>query len=543
MQWLAGTLRDSPEIAVFLTLGLGALVGGARLGRYSVGTASGALLVGLALGQLEIPVDASTKALLFLLFLFANGYAVGPQFVSGLQRSGVRPLTLAAFQAAVGLAVCVAFARLLGLDPGLAGGLLSGSLTQSPAIGTAVEAIGGLPLDQAERERLVGHVAVAHALTYVFGSFGAIWFLSRAAPRLLGIDLAGSARALEKSLGVEAERPGIMSAYRPFAVRGYRVENPAAAGRTVGELEAAFEGRRLFVLRLRRGAEIAEVTRETRIERGDVVALGGRLEWVVQAGPTLGPEAADPGLLDFALAAATVVVSHAAAGRSLAELAAMRETRAVAIRRITRLGEDVPILPGTTLETGDLVELAGPEPDVERVGAMLGRALQPTMATDLAVVGIAIAIGGAIGPVAALAAGVAVGHAAARRSGFGRIPPAALELMRNLGLAGFVGMTGIQAGPHFVAAFREAGAPLLFAGAACTLAPLACGVLFARHVLKMNPVLALGACAGAQTATPALAAVQEASGSRIAVLGYGVPYAVGQILLTLWGSAIIALSA
>jgi putative transport protein len=115
--------------------------------------------------------------------------------------------------------------------------------------------------------------------------------------------------------------------------------------------------------------------------------------------------------------------------------------------------------------------------------------------------------------------------------------------MRNLGLAGFVGMTGIQAGPHFVAAFREAGAPLLFAGAACTLAPLACGVLFARHVLKMNPVLALGACAGAQTATPALAAVQEASGSRIAVLGYGVPYAVGQILLTLWGSAIIALSA
>jgi putative transport protein len=542
MHWLAGTLRDAPELAVFLALGLGALIGAVRLGRFSLGTASGALLAGLLLGQLEIRVDAATKAVLFLLFLFANGYAVGPQFVRGLRRSGAAPLALAAFQAAVGLAVCVAAAKLLGLDPGFAAGLLSGSLTQSPAIGTAADAIGALPLAEAERERLVGHIAVAHALTYVFGAFGAIWFLSRTAPRLLEVDLAAESRALEKSLGVEAERPGVVSAYRPFAVRAYRVRGQAA-GRTVGELERAFEGRRVFVLRLRRGAQMVEVGDETRVETDDVVALGGRLASVVAAAPAIGVEATDPELLDFPLTAASAVVSPALAGRSLGELASMRETRAVGVRRITRLGEAIPILPGTTLESGDVAELVGPEPDVARVAALLGRSAPHGLGADLAVLGVAIAAGGALGAVGALAAGIAVGHLAARRPGFGHLPPAAVDLLRNLGLAAFVGMTGIQAGPHFVAAFREAGVPLLLAGTACTLAPLAGGVLFARHVLKMNPVLALGACAGAQTATPALAAVQEASASRIAVLGYSVPYAVGQVLLTLWGGVMVALTA
>jgi putative transport protein len=543
MEWLAGMLRASPELAVFMVLGSGALIGSAKIGSFSLGTTTGALLAGLALGQLDVPVHSSTQAVLFLLFLFANGYAVGPQFVRALGRDGLKPLILAAVQALIGLASCLAFARLLGLDAGLSAGLLSGALTQSPAIGTATEAIGSLSLPQAERERLIGHVAAAHALTYVFGMLGAIWFLSRAAPRLLGIDPAAEARTLEKRLGLEREEAGLLSAYRPFAVRAYRVEN-AAAGRAVRELEAALGNRRVFVLRLRRDAELVAVGEDTRIEQGDVIALGGRQQWVVEAGPAIGPEVHDSALLDFPLAAATVVMSSRRfAGRALGELAAQRETRAVGLRRITRLGEEIPIFPGTTLEAGDVLELVGAAPEVERVAAMLGRIVRPTLGSDLAVLGIAIFLGAALGAVGALLAGVAAGHLAARRPGFGYIPPGAVEVMRTLGLAAFVGMTGLQAGPHFVAAFLDVGAMLLLAGVVCTLLPLACGVLLARHVLKMNPVLALGACAGAQTATPALAAVQEVAASRIPVLGYPAPYALGQILLTYWGSVIVRLSA
>lgn len=559
MGWFADTLRHYPELAVFLTLGFGALIGNAKLGSFSLGTVTGALFVGIAIGQLDIPVHSTTKAVLFLLFLFANGYAVGPQFVRGLQRDGVKPVVLTAFQAIVGLVVCVLFAKLLRLDPGLAAGLLSGALTQSPAMGTAAEAINALPLTETERARFVGHVAVGDGLTYVLGTTGAIWFLSRIAPKLLRIDLAAEARALENSLGMRSERLGILSAYRPFAIRAYRVENAAMENQLVGDLEAALEGKRVFVLRLRRGEEIVTVAETTRVQRGDIIAIGGRREWVLEVGPRIGSETVDAELLDFPVAAATVLVARKeVVGRTLGELVAMRELRAVGARRMTRLGEDIPILPGTKLESGDVIEIVGAEPDVERVAALLGRIVRPTHSTDLTVLGIAILIGAALGTlhltagkfniglgtsVGALVAGVVVGHFAARRPGFGYIPEAAVDLMRNIGLAAFVGMTGIQAGPHFIAAFKEIGIPLLLAGAVCTVVPLLCGVLFARHVLKMNPVLALGACAGAQTTTPSLAAIQEAAGSKIPVLGYTVPYAVGQIVLTLWGSAIVAIIA
>jgi putative transport protein len=115
--------------------------------------------------------------------------------------------------------------------------------------------------------------------------------------------------------------------------------------------------------------------------------------------------------------------------------------------------------------------------------------------------------------------------------------------MRNLGLAAFIGMNGLLAGPHFVAALRESGLALLLAGCVCTLVPLLVGVLFGRYVMRMNPVLLLAACAGAQTTTPSLAAIQERAGSQTPVLGYTVPYAIGQIILTLWGTVIVVLVA
>jgi putative transport protein len=102
-------------------------------------------------------------------------------------------------------------------------------------------------------------------------------------------------------------------------------------------------------------------------------------------------------------------------------------------------------------------------------------------------------------------------------------------------------MNGIQAGAHFVEAFKAQGIPLLLGGVAVTLFPLICGLYFGRYVLKLNPVLLLGACAGAQTVTAALAEVQERAGSRTPVLGYTVPYAIGNILLTIWGSVIVTL--
>jgi putative transport protein len=551
------TLRRYPELAIFLTVGLGYWIGAVRFGSIGLGAVTGALFAGLAIGQLHIPVDATAKSVLFLLFLFANGYAVGPQFLKGLKRDGLRPLAVTAVQTLAGLAICVLMARLLGLDPGLAGGLLSGALTQSPAIGTASEAINALPLPEDVRHQLVARVAIGDALTYVFGTFGAIWFLSRIAPKLLRIDLREEAKALELSLGIKSAPIGTMSAYRPFAVRVYRID-AVAAGKSARELESSL-GPRIFVLRLRRSKEILDVKPETVLESGDIVVIGGRSEMMVGPLRGTGEEVHDPELLDFPVAAVRAVVTQPdVIGRPLGQLAALPQTRAAGLQRITRLGQDVPVLPGTVLDRGDVVELVGREQDINRLVAIVGRAVRTSLTADLGAIGAGIFIGGVAGTlhfivggiqiglgtsVGALLAGVVTGHFAAHRPGFGQVPEAAIDLLRNLGLAAFVGMTGLQAAPHFVEALRESGVTLLLAGCVCTIVPLLLGVLFGRHVMKMNPVLLLAACAGAQTTTPSLAAIQERAGSQTPVLGYTVPYAIGQIVLTLWGTVIVVLVA
>ena len=106
-------------------------------------------------------------------------------------------------------------------------------------------------------------------------------------------------------------------------------------------------------------------------------------------------------------------------------------------------------------------------------------------------------------------------------------------------MAAFVGLTGIQAGPIFLSALKEVGIGLFLGGIVVTLLPQLIGLSFGHFTLRMNPIILLGALAGGQTVTAAMAAVQERSGSPVAVLGYTPAYPVANILLTNWGSIIV----
>jgi putative transport protein len=123
----------------------------------------------------------------------------------------------------------------------------------------------------------------------------------------------------------------------------------------------------------------------------------------------------------------------------------------------------------------------------------------------------------------------------------GRIPEATLWLFESLGLAGFIAVVGLQAGPDFVHGLAQSGLSLVVAAIVVSLVPHAIGVLTGYYVFHMHPGIVLGVCAGAGTATPALAAIQEAAQSRIPTLGYGIAYAIGNVLLALWGTVIVNL--
>jgi putative transport protein len=557
MTFFVNALRQHPELAVFLTLALGFFIGRLKIRGFSLGTVIGTLLAGVIIGQLDIQVPETVKTVFFDLFLFATGYKVGPQFFRGLRKNALTQAALTVVLCVTALVAAFTAAKLLGYDRGTAAGMLAGAFTESTVIGTAGDAISRLDIPEEQKRRELNNIPMAYAVTYLVGTAFVVWFLSTAAPRLMRVDLRTASRALQsESMGAGEDVPGVQSGYRRWALRAFRVENPQLDRQTVGALEARFGGERVFVERIRHGNEIAEVGPETVVHTGDVVALMALRAVIVEAAAIVGPEVDDKGLLDFPTAVLDVVITNRTIeDKPLAEIA--REAgRGVALQKLVRAGQEMPFNPLTTLDRGDLLQLAGPQRHVERAAAQLGYADRPTSATDMIFVGLGIVIGGLFGLLSvvvgglsltltssggALIGGLVFGWLRSIRPTFGRIPEPALWVFDTVGLATFIGVVGLGAGPTFVDGLRQSGVSLVLVGFVVAVTPHLAAILFGRYVLRMNPVILLGACSGAGTNTAALRAIQDSAASRLPALGYTVPYAIGNILLTAWGPVIVAL--
>ncbi len=560
MVWLTQILAKHPELAVYLALGIGYGVGSLKFRGFSLGGATGSLLAGILIGILvKVPVAGMAKNVLFLLFMFGIGYSVGPKFFKAMKGAGWRFGVLGAFVPVVGLLTAWGVASLLKLDLGFAGGLVSGALTESPAIGTASEAIQAMALPEETKQKLISHVAVADALCYVFGAFGVIYVCGTLGPKLLGIDLRAEAERVEAEYGVVRTKAGIASAWQPFEVRAYRLDAAARiAGQTVGAAEKVIPKARLFVQRIRRGDELLTPKPDTVLQPGDVLAISGRREVLVEVLGSKATEVDDRNLLDIPVASYEVFVSNKEfVGRTLEDLARDDTVHSVFLRCLTRGTEEIPLGTRTVIERGDVLSLVGSESAIERAAKRIGAIVRPLDTTDFVAVGLAIFVGALVGAtiylpvgttkiflgtsVGTLLAGVVTGYIRSVRPLFGRVPDGAVAFMQSIGLSGFVAMVGLGAGPEFLPAVREAGLGLLIGGVFVTLVPQIAGLYFGRYVLKANPLLILGALSGAQTFTPGLAAVQEKSGSAIAVLGYTGAVPVAHVLLTTWGSVIVLL--
>ena len=187
MTFVADIFRQSPEAALFLALAIGYWIGKFKFGKFQLGGVAGSLLAAVLISQFGVHIDNGVKAILFALFIYAVGFESGPQFLRSLGRQSIREIMMAVVLAISGLATVIVFAKLFGLDKGIAAGIAAGGLTQSAIIGTASSAIEKLGLGADEAQKLQANVAIGYAVTYIFGSFGAIlicvnvlpWFMGR----------------------------------------------------------------------------------------------------------------------------------------------------------------------------------------------------------------------------------------------------------------------------------------------------------------------------------------------------------------------------
>ena len=562
VEWFFATLRQYPEIAIFLTLALGYYFGKFTFKGIGLGSVTATLLAGVVIGQIGITINQPLKATVFLMFLFAVGYAVGPQFVRGVARDGLPQALFSVVQCVICLLVPVMIVKFIGYDLGYAAGLYSGSQTISAAMGLSTDAINRLGLAAADAKKLIDSMPIAYAVSYMFGTMGSAIVIAVLGPKLLGINLQAACKDYEEKQGGVKELGGPGTAWRRWEVRAYRVaEGGKAAGLKVSEAEALLPDARLFMLRVRRNGKIEDADPDTVLQAGDIVAVAGARDVLVPMLGARADEVEDQELLAMPVEGVDVLVSNREMdGKTLVDLAKRPEARGVFLRKIVRgaTATVIPILPNTTIQRGDVFTIGGRTQDTAKAVKLLGVADRPTDATDMAFVGLFIVIGALIGSLVfkvsgvpltlstaggALIAGIIGGWLRSVRPSFGRVPTPTLWFMNSVGLNIFIAIVGISAGPGFVDGLKTQGIGLFLWGAVATTIPLVIGMFIAKYLFRFHDALTLGIVSGARTTTASLGLVCDQAKSQIPALGYTVTYAVGNTLLTIWGMVVIMLLA
>jgi putative transport protein len=555
-------LKSVPEIALFVALFCGYTLGRIKIKGFSLGGVAGSLIAALLIGQLGVELPDALKAVCFALFIYSVGFKSGPEFFGGLNRSSLKLVLSSVVQCVAALITVLVIGRICGFGKGFTAGIGAGALTQTAMMGTAADSLTRLGLPADKTAQLSSQMAVGFAITYIFGTIGVILFVRSVAPRLLGVNMKKAARELEAQLseGGKVTRPGYITAFRPVVARAYQVTHSEAVGRNVAALSKQFD--RASVECIVRDNTTLEPTPDTELHAGDVVGLSGLLKSVVAEGEWMGEEVESKEALSFPLAVSRVVVTgRNFTGKTLGQIrdqiGGVQNIQGVYLAGFKRQGLPMPILPNAEVRRGDVFELAGRPGEIGRVAALLGRAEPAGGQSDLAYHALAITLGTLLGLISVNVAGIPVtlgvgggvlvsglcfGWLHTRYPVFGALPQPAQWILSEFGLSAFAAVIGLSAGSKAVAAIQQQGVALLIAGAFVTLIPLIVTLYFGKFVLKLHPVVLLGALCGGQTVAAALNAANEETDSITPVLGFTVTYAISNVLLAVWGPVIVAFS-
>ncbi|WP_353506100.1 aspartate-alanine antiporter [Variovorax sp. J22P240] len=526
---LVHILRTHPEIALFMVLALGYAFGQIRFGPIQLGGVCGTLIVALLVGQLGITLADSVKNTFFMLFIFALGYAGGPQFFANLDAKGLRMGLLCLIEVVVVIGLVVGATSLFGFDPGTAAGLMAGAATESAVVGTATDAISKLALPPDEIRQLQANVVTAYSITYVFGLIAIVVATSQVFPLVLRVNLREEADKLWRSMGGGDDDDALPAA--PDMV-GRVFEVTTAQGRTVAELMDPFK-RRAGIERVKRGDTLPEVSSSLRLEAGDQVLVIGQRSAMVEVAGLLGREFADTTAFEVVIETVEVMLTQPEwIGRELRDLKADRSGALSQLPRlpqnvhvvgVVRDGHTMPLLPELKLQRRDVLKLYGPAADMPKVVPLFGVRVVHSVRSNISYMAAGILLGVFIGGFSiklggipfslgtgggALLTGLAFGWFQARNPHRLSIPEDALALMKDIGLATFIACVGLASGPQAITLIQKFGIALPLLGIAIAIVPATISLFVGRRFLKIETPVLLGAIAGQQCSTPALSAVQ-----------------------------------
>jgi putative transport protein len=551
-------LLAQPYILLFLTVGMAVLVGKFTIKGYGLGMVAAAVVVGAVLASwastygVRLQLDTFAKSLFYYLFMYGVGLRVGPAFFNSLKKDGLKFSALAVICSVMGLGLVVVLAKFFELPPGAAGGILAGSQTMSAAIGTAEMAVtqGAYKLPAGvTAEGVSSMIALGYGVTYIYGTIGII-LICKYLPRIWGVDARQAAKEYEAANGVSNVDDTGLTGYRSAALRAYRLENTDTVGKSIAQFRQSQPQYR--IANVVRAGETVGAGADLVLQKGDVIALGGRLEDITANIGLIGPEVADVKALNIPLDQAEIlVVNKEMEGRAFKEFRNEEFAGQLQINRIERSGESIPFGAETKINRFDVLFVTGLKDAVNGVAAKLGKIARPSTSTDLLTLSVGMVLGLLIGqinvPVGSfsvglgnagglLLSGILVSSLVSRVRFFGSTPNAARNILEDLGLVTFIAIVGINAGSTLLEQLNGSLAIKIFLTGflASTIPPIITWAI-GYHVFKINPAVLMGGVAGARSHSgPAREASKEID-SSVPWVGFPVGYAVSGVLLTVFG--------
>ncbi|MBN3489165.1 aspartate-alanine antiporter [Lactobacillus acidophilus] len=541
----------NPSVAIFLTLGLGYLVGRFHIKSFKLGATVGVLLVGLIIGQMgKFQIAPVVKNLFFDLFIFTIGYEVGPVFIASFKKKGIKFIIQSVVFSVIAFVVSFALFKIFHVNFGEAGGIIAGSLTQSACIGTANSAIEALHISQAAKTAAMSQVAIAYALTYVFGTIGVLIFLKNIAPAIFHVNLREATKEYIETNHIKTDTKSVKISAN-IRVRAFRIN---AENKYIGKTILDFNNYNAVL-------NIEEIVRDgktltspsTVLANNDIILVIGSIKNFADfTDKKYNLSEVDANNYPLHLKKTTILLTKVYNYNTLENMLA----NGVIIE--SAYHDDKKITDYTLLSVGDHITVIGPQSYLTNIMKNIGYEKAAGTKTDVSFLSIGIFLGILLGAIVitihkipltlgggggALFAGLYFGWLQEKHPNIGVIPPSTRWLLKSLGLNLFIGVVGLQAGSGFVTALKEMGWLVFVIGILVSILPHLFTLLFSKFILKMNIVDNIGSLCGSGTITAALNAVNAETDSTVFALSYTPTYALGNIFLTVMAPLIVALLA
>lgn len=551
MSIIVDYLQKNPSMAIFICLALGYLVGKLRYKSFSLGSTVGTLLIGLILGQFAVfHVSPIVKNIFFSFFIFTIGYEVGPAFANSFKKSGIKLVIHSIFFSVVAFIVAIGCFKIFHVGPGEGAGIVAGSLTQSAVIGTSSSAINALDISSAQKTAMESKVAIAYAITYIFGTVGILIFLKNIAPALLHVNLKEETKRMIEKINFKGSSNNTSTIMNNIKMRAFFInEGSDFIGKSVEEIQKKFKYKLTFEKVFHEDKEV-QFDKDTKLALGDCITLIGDLSDMIKASSSNLTETDDEKYRNVSLKKSEIVLTKSFNIKNLNDLY-NNNIMLLSVKRNGKTIEDE-----TEMKNGDFLEIIGPEHAISKIVKEFGYVKDVGSDTDVSYLTFGIIVGTLIGVLAitihgvpitlgagggALFGGLLFGWYQNKHPRFGQIPASTRWFLKSVGLNLFIAVVGLEAGAAFVPALKSMGFNVLLIGVIVALAPHVLSLYFGKYVLKLEPIDIIGSLCGAGTITAALNAIVEDNGSSIFALSYTPSYAIGNILITIMGPLAIAL--